>query len=168
MQVLVSHIGTVFECGNLASLALEDFGSDTSLNFKQFESYLSREVFSSLSDSLGRRDLSLLEKQIDQICWNLSKSKLILDSVKRNPRLGSESTFKLFRLFCLLGDLITDADTNNAQVGGPMISGRGVIKHAWKYVLNRSLLYFRLYCVRKKRNSYLRNYCQPYREESVI
>ncbi|OXA65026.1 switch-associated protein 70 [Folsomia candida] len=116
LKVLVSHIGTVFECGNLASLALEDFGSDTSLNFKQFESYLSREVFSSLSDSLGRRDLSLLEKQIDQICWNLSKSKLILDSVKRNPRLGSESTFKLFRLFCLLGDLITDADTNNAQV----------------------------------------------------
>jgi hypothetical protein len=111
-------VGTILDCDGLAS-ALEDFGNSSSLSFKQFETYLSKEVFSCIGDSLCRKELSILEKQIDEACWQISKAKLIADSIKRNPRLGNESIFKLFRIFCVLGDLIMDSDisqTDNAQV----------------------------------------------------
>jgi hypothetical protein len=114
-QVLVASLGTILDCQGLSS-ALEDFGSVHSLNFSQFEQYLSKEVFVSLSDSLSRKELSVLEKEIDEACWIISKSRLIAESIKRNPRLDNESIYKLFRIFCLLADLVTDPDNEHAQV----------------------------------------------------
>lgn len=113
----MASLGTILDCQGLCS-ALEDFGSSSTLSFSQFESYLSREVFSSLPDSLGRKELSLLEGKIEEACWLISKNKLMTESLKRSPRLGNESIYKLFRVFCLLADLMRDNDgTDNSQVG---------------------------------------------------
>jgi len=111
----VASLGTILDCQGLSS-ALEDFGNVQSLTFSQFEQYLSKEVFISLSNSLSRKELGSLEKQIDEACWIISKSKLIADSIKRSPRLDNESIYRLFRIFCLLSDLVTDTDTENSQV----------------------------------------------------
>jgi hypothetical protein len=115
LQVLVASLGTILDCQGL-SLALEDFGNSNSLSFAQFEGYLTREVFCSLSDSLSRKELFSLENGIDEVCWIICKSKLISDSIKRNSRLGNDSIYKLFRIFCLLADLVRDPDNENAQV----------------------------------------------------
>lgn len=114
-QVLVASLGTIIDCQGLSE-ALEDFGGTATLTYSEFEQYLSREVFSSLSDSLGRKELSTLESKIDEACWIISKSKLLADSLKRSPRVDSDNIFKLFRIFCLLADLVRDAETDIAQV----------------------------------------------------
>lgn len=111
----MASLGTIIDCQGLSE-ALEDFGGMSTLTFSEFEQYLSREVFSSLSDSLGRKELSSLEGQIDEACWIISKSKLLSESLKRSPRVDSENIFKLFRIFCLLADLVRDAETDIAQV----------------------------------------------------
>ncbi len=111
-QVFVASLGTILDCPGVDS-GLVDFRSTPNLNFAQFEFYLAREVFSSLSDSTSRREFAPLEKHIDEICWTLTKSKLPLS--KREPCLDRESAFKLYRIFCLLADLIRD-DDGNAQV----------------------------------------------------
>jgi hypothetical protein len=81
MQTLIIDIFlTILDCDGLVS-ALEDFGNSSSLSFKQFETYLSKEVFSCIGDSLCRKELSILEKQIDEACWQVSKAKLIADSM---------------------------------------------------------------------------------------
>ncbi|CAL8077657.1 unnamed protein product [Orchesella dallaii] len=115
LKVLVTSLGTIIDCQGLGE-ALEDFGGNSRLTFSELEQYLSREVFTSLSDSLGRRELSSLESQIDEACWIISKSKLLAESMKRNPRVDTENIFKLFRIFCLLADLVEDAETDIAQV----------------------------------------------------
>lgn len=92
---------------------MDDFRSSPTLNFGQFEYYLNREVFTSLSDSATRIELSPLEKAIDEACWNITKSKL--EKCKKDSPIQEESRFKLFRIFALLADLIQDED-GNAQV----------------------------------------------------
>ena len=105
-------MGTILDCPGVDK-GLEDFRSTTSLNFSQFEYYLSKEVFSTLSESTSRSQFAPLEQHIDEICWTLTRSKL--SSSKRDPCLDRETAFKLFRIFCLLADLVRD-DDGNAQV----------------------------------------------------
>ncbi|CAG7725678.1 unnamed protein product [Allacma fusca] len=114
LKVLVASLGTILECQGVDK-GLEDFRSTSGLNFAQFDFYLEKEVFSSLSDSVSRKELAPLESSIDETCWIVTKSKLTQESLKRDPCLDVDSAFKLFRIFCLLADLVRDED-GNAQV----------------------------------------------------
>jgi hypothetical protein len=105
-------LGTILDCQGVDK-GLDDFRSSSTLNFGQFEFYLNREVFTSLSDATTRAQLAPLEKAIDEACWNITKSKLEIN--KKDAVLGESDRFKLFRIFSLLADLIQDED-GNAQV----------------------------------------------------
>jgi len=111
-QVFAASIGTVLDSFGVEN-GLDDFRSSPTLNFSEFEYYLSHEVFSCVCDIHNRTDLALMEKYIDEVCWTLTKSKL--DWNRRNSPLDKETAFKLFRIFCLLADLVRD-DEGNAQV----------------------------------------------------
>lgn len=112
LRVFVASLGSLLDCHEVDK-GLEDYGNKATLNYNQFESYLSREVFSSLSDATSRDELAVLEKSIDEACWILTKSKL--NPSKRASGLDETSAFKLFRIFCLLADLVRDEE-GNAQV----------------------------------------------------
>ena len=114
-QVLVTSLGTILDCQDVEK-GLEDYKGTTDLNFAQFEHYLQNEVFSSLSDSASRSILSPLECSIDEACWIITKSKLMQRTLKEPLCFDSETGFKLFRIFCLLADLVRDEE-GNAQVG---------------------------------------------------
>ena len=94
---------------------LEDYKGTKDLNFAQFEDYLQNEVFSSLSDSASRKILSPLECRIDEACWIITKSKLMQISLKEPTSFDADTGIKLFRIFCLLADLVRDEE-GNAQV----------------------------------------------------
>lgn len=108
----MASIGTVLDSFGVEN-GLDDFRSSNCLNFSEFEYYLSHEVFSCVCDVHDRSDLALIEKYIDDVCWTLTKSKLEWN--RRRSILDKETGFKLFRIFCLLADLVRD-DKGNAQV----------------------------------------------------
>ena len=112
-QVFVTSLATILDCPGVDQ-GLDDFRSTDTLNFIEFEYYLAHEVFSTVNESASRYELAPIEKRIDEICWTLCKSKFD-GGTKNNQLLDRDAKFKLFRIFSLLADLVTDED-GSAQV----------------------------------------------------
>lgn len=51
--------------------------------------------------------------RIFQVCWFVCRKNLL---TRDKPVFGDDSVFKLFRIFCLLADLVQDADDINHYV----------------------------------------------------
>lgn len=51
--------------------------------------------------------------RIFQVCWFVCRKNLL---TRDKPVFGDDSVFKLFRIFCLLADLVQDADDTNHYV----------------------------------------------------
>lgn len=82
---------------------LDDYRSTAYLNFEQYRYYLFKEVFSALPDQMSIPDQHANETKVDEVCWELCKSNYI---ERDNPLLPDDCVFMLFRIFCMLGDMV--------------------------------------------------------------
>ncbi|KAL4716702.1 hypothetical protein ACJJTC_004821 [Scirpophaga incertulas] len=86
---------------------LDHFRSSQELTFDEFLYYLQQEVFSSLPKAVTLQVVREYEKKISEVCWLVCRKSLVC---RDKPVFDDESVFKLFRIFCLLADLVQDAD----------------------------------------------------------
>lgn len=104
LKVLTANIGTLLDLYGVEK-GLDHYRSTTSLNFHHYKYYLQKEVFASLPDTFTLPVLRQLEARIDEVCWLICKKKILL---RNNPILPDKCVYSLFRVFCLLADLVPD------------------------------------------------------------
>ncbi|KAL1452076.1 hypothetical protein WDU94_006390, partial [Cyamophila willieti] len=109
-QVLTANIGTILDLYGVEK-GLEHFRSTPDLNFHHFKYYLLKEVFSSIPDIHSFVELRAYEGKIDEICWLICK-KHYLECLRGDqlPHLPDHCLYQLFRVFCLLADLIPESE----------------------------------------------------------
>lgn len=111
-QVLTANIGTLLDLYGIER-GLEHFRSTSTLNFDQYKYYLQKEVFSSLPDKLTLPELREYENRIAEVCWLICRKHFLF----RDKRIFSDdSVFQIFRVFCVLAELIPDAEEGTYQV----------------------------------------------------
>ncbi|VVC91266.1 unnamed protein product [Leptidea sinapis] len=89
LKVLTANIGTLLDLYGVEK-GLDHFRSSQELTFDEFRYYLQHEV-----------------------CWFVCRKNLL---TRDKPVFKDESVFKLFRIFCLLADLVQDADETNRYI----------------------------------------------------
>ncbi|PSN46675.1 hypothetical protein C0J52_06380 [Blattella germanica] len=110
LKVLTANIGTLLDLYGVEK-GLEHYRSTSDLNFEHYKYYLQKEVFSSLPDTtLSLSVLRDLEEKIDEVCWLVCR-KRYLDQRDR-PVFQDNCVYKLFRIFCLLAELLPDDSSN--------------------------------------------------------
>ncbi|CAH0691991.1 unnamed protein product [Spodoptera exigua] len=105
-KVLTANIGTLLDLYGVEK-GLDHFKSSQELTFDEFRYYLQREVFSSLPKTATLPIVREYEKKISEVCWLVCRKSLL---GREKSVFSDDSVFKLFRIFCLLGDLVQDAD----------------------------------------------------------
>ncbi|KAJ3645131.1 hypothetical protein Zmor_022818 [Zophobas morio] len=110
LKVLTANIGTLLDLYGVER-GLEHFRSTPTLNFDQYKYYLQKEVFSSLPNKLPLPDLRDYEARIAEVCWLVCRKKFIN---RESQIFSDESVFQIFRIFCLLGDLVLDGHNENS------------------------------------------------------
>ena len=63
-------------------------------------------MFSSLPDTFTLTSIQDFESRVDEVCWLVCKKDLVS---REKPLLPDESIFQLFRVFCMLADLVQDS-----------------------------------------------------------
>ncbi|CAH0390572.1 unnamed protein product [Bemisia tabaci] len=109
LKVLTANLGTLLDVYGVEK-GLEHFRSTPTLNFEHFKYYLLKEVFSSLPETTPLIILRDLEARIDEVCWLVCK-KAYLE--RDNAILPEDCVYELFRVFCLLADLVPDHSNPN-------------------------------------------------------
>ncbi|CAH1376867.1 hypothetical protein MTP99_018273 [Tenebrio molitor] len=109
LKVLTANVGTLLDLYGVER-GLEHFRSTSTLNFDQFKYYLQKEVFSSLPNKLPLPELRNYEARIAEVCWLVCRRKFVC---RENKIFSDESVFQIFRIFCLLGELIPDPHTED-------------------------------------------------------
>ncbi|RZF33968.1 hypothetical protein LSTR_LSTR012088 [Laodelphax striatellus] len=104
LKVLTANIGTLLDLYGVEK-GLEHFRSTPSLNFHHYKYYLLKEAFSSLPDSLSLPSLRQFESRIDEVCLLICKKNFVQRS---NPILPDQCVFRIFRVFCMLADLVPE------------------------------------------------------------
>ncbi|XP_012275121.1 differentially expressed in FDCP 6 homolog [Orussus abietinus] len=112
LKVLTANIGTLMDLYGVEK-GLEHFRSTQTLTFEQFTYYLQKEVFSSLTEATPIQTCRSLEEGIDEICWLVCR-KGYLD--RAHPVFEDLSVYRLFRVFCLLAEIETDAAGSSYMV----------------------------------------------------
>ncbi|XP_075220283.1 differentially expressed in FDCP 6 homolog [Lycorma delicatula] len=102
LKVLTANIGTLLDLYGVEK-GLEHYRSTSSLNFQHYKYYLQKEVFASLPDTFTLPGLRQFESRIDEVCWLICKKNFIL---RNNPILPDQCVYSLFRVFCLLAELV--------------------------------------------------------------
>lgn len=114
LKVLTANIGTILDLYGVEK-GLEHFRSTPDLNFHHFKYYLLKEVFSSVPDTHSFIELRAYEAKIDEICWLICKKHYLeTHRTEKPPILPDQCVYQLFRVFCLLADLIADSDNGEA------------------------------------------------------
>lgn len=118
-QVLTANIAILLDLYGVER-GLDHYRSTSTLNFKHYHYYLMEEVFSSIPHNITLAQQRNFETKIDEVCWLICRKKYLRstqnDSDERIPTNNNSKTknncvYKLFRLFCMFGDLIeTDED----------------------------------------------------------
>lgn len=111
-QVLTANIGTLLDLYGVER-GLEHFRSTPTLNFDQFKYYLQKEVFSSLPAKLPLPELREYETRIAEICWLVCQKQFV---ERENKIFQDQSVFQIFRIFCLLAELVPDHGDDRYQV----------------------------------------------------
>ncbi|CAG9561725.1 unnamed protein product [Danaus chrysippus] len=109
LKVLTANLGTLLDLYGVEK-GLDHYKSSQELTFDEFRYYLQHEVFSSLPKVLNLPVAREYEKKISEVCWFVCKKHLL---TRDKPVFSDDSVFKLFRIFCLLADLVQDADDTN-------------------------------------------------------
>ncbi|XP_052741320.1 differentially expressed in FDCP 6 [Bicyclus anynana] len=112
LKVLTANIGTLLDLYGVEK-GLDHYRSSQELTFDEFRYYLQHEVFSSLPKTLNLPVAREYEKKISEVCWLVCRKSLLS---RDKPIFSDDSVFKLFRIFCLLADLVQDADDTNHYV----------------------------------------------------
>lgn len=105
LKVLTANIGTLLDLYGVEK-GLEHYRSTPDLNFEHFKYYLQKEVFSSLPDTLTLSTIQDFEARVDEVCWLVCKKDLLS---REKPLLPDDSVFQLFRVFCMLSDLVQES-----------------------------------------------------------
>ncbi|XP_057665231.1 switch-associated protein 70-like [Diorhabda carinulata] len=109
LKVLTANIGTLLDLYGVER-GLEHFRSTSVLNFDQFKYYLQKEVFASLPKTLQHQEIRVYENKIAEVCWLICRKKYL----PRDGRILSEdSVFQIFRIFCVLAELVIDHNNDN-------------------------------------------------------
>ncbi|KAG5900190.1 hypothetical protein JTB14_035334 [Gonioctena quinquepunctata] len=109
LKVLTANIGTLLDLYGVEK-GLEHFRSTSTLNFDQFKYYLQREVFSSLPTKLPVPELRIYENKIAEVCWLVCRKNYL---TREQTVFSEELVFRIFRIFCVLADLIPDQHNEN-------------------------------------------------------
>ncbi|XP_047503933.1 differentially expressed in FDCP 6-like isoform X1 [Pieris napi] len=112
LKVLTANLGTLLDLYGVEK-GLDHFRSTQELTFDEFRYYLQHEVFSSLPKTLTLPISREFEKKISEVCWFVCRKNLL---TREKPIFADNSVFKLFRIFCLLADLVQDADDSNRYI----------------------------------------------------
>ncbi|XP_050350687.1 differentially expressed in FDCP 6-like [Nymphalis io] len=123
LKVLTANIGTLLDLYGVEK-GLDHYRSSQELTFDEFRYYLQHEVFSSLPKTLNLPVAREYEKKISEVCWFVCKKNLL---ARDKPIFSDDSVFKLFRIFCLLADLVQDADDASHYVVVLQPSEAGII-----------------------------------------
>ncbi|XP_049873700.1 differentially expressed in FDCP 6-like [Pectinophora gossypiella] len=106
LKVLTANIGTLLDLYGVEK-GLDHYRSSQELTFDEFRYYLQHEVFSSLPKTVTLPVIREYETKISEVCWLVCRKNLLS---RDKPTFNDNSVFKLFRIFCLLADLVQDAD----------------------------------------------------------
>ncbi|CAH1282304.1 unnamed protein product [Diabrotica balteata] len=109
LKVLTANIGTLLDLYGVER-GLEHFRSTSVLNFDQFKYYLQKEVFSSLPKTLQHHELRLFESKIAEVCWLICRTRYL---PRDNRIFSDDSMFQIFRIFCVLAELVVDQFNEN-------------------------------------------------------
>ncbi|KAJ0176473.1 hypothetical protein K1T71_007652 [Dendrolimus kikuchii] len=123
LKVLTANIGTLLDLYGVEK-GLDHFRSSQELTFDEFKYYLQHEVFSSLPKTVTLPVVREYEKKISEVCWLVCRKTLL---ARDKPVYNDDSVFKLFRIFCLLADLVQDADETNRYVVVLQPSEAGIV-----------------------------------------
>ena len=99
---MTNDIGKILDLQDVDK-GLDDYRSTSYLTFEQYRYYLFKEVFSALPDEMSVLDQQKNETKVDEVCWDLCKSNYI---ERDNPILPNDCVFMLFRIFCMLGEMV--------------------------------------------------------------
>ena len=108
LKVLTQNLGTLLD---LADQKVEDglaeFRSTGTLTFEHYKFYLTHEVYSRLPEELSPDRLRDYQAAVEDACWLLFRPA----ALKRDmPTLPEDCVRRLFRVFCCLGELMSDPD----------------------------------------------------------
>ncbi|KAF7995151.1 hypothetical protein HCN44_004623 [Aphidius gifuensis] len=101
LKVLTANIGTIMDLYGVEK-GLDHYKSTSYLTFKQYILYLQKEIFSTITDSTPAKTCRLYENKIEDICWILCRKMFV---ERQNPIFNDDCVYKLFRIFCLLGEI---------------------------------------------------------------
>lgn len=111
LKVLTSSLGNILDvCG--VEKGLDDYRSTSNLTFEQYRYYLLKEVFSALPDTISVTEQRKTELKVDEVCW-LICSPYYLE--RSNPVFPDLCVFQLFRIFCMLAEMVED-EMGNLEV----------------------------------------------------
>ncbi|XP_052753335.1 differentially expressed in FDCP 6-like [Galleria mellonella] len=123
LKVLTANIGTLLDLYGVEK-GLDHFKSSQELSFDEFRYYLQHEVFSSLPKTMTLPVIRDYEKKISEVCWLVCRKNLVL---RDKPIFSDDSVLKLFRIYCLLADLVQDADNTEHYVVVLQPSEAGIV-----------------------------------------
>lgn len=123
LKVLTANIGTLLDLYGVEK-GLDHFKSSQELTFDEFRYYLQHEVFSSIPKTLSLTILREYERKISEVCWLVCRKSL---EQREKPVFNDESVFKLFRIYCLLADLVNDCDNDLQYVVVLQPSEAGIV-----------------------------------------
>lgn len=109
---MTANIGTLLDLYGVEK-GLEHYRSTTTLNFDQYKYYLQREVFSSLPDKLPLSALREFESRIAETCWLFCRKKY---SSTETSKFSEASAFRIFRIFCVLAELVEEEEVGSYKV----------------------------------------------------
>ncbi|KPI95683.1 Differentially expressed in FDCP 6-like [Papilio xuthus] len=122
-NVLTANIGTLLDLYGVEK-GLDHFRSSQELTFDEFRYYLQHEVFSSLPKTVTLPVVREYEKKISEVCWFVCRKSLL---GRDKPVFSDDSVFKLFRIFCLLADLVQDSEESSRYVVVLQPSEAGIV-----------------------------------------
>eukprot|EP00092_Neocalanus_flemingeri_P011175 GFUD01012038.1.p1 GENE.GFUD01012038.1~~GFUD01012038.1.p1 ORF type:complete len:586 (+),score=193.29 GFUD01012038.1:46-1803(+) len=106
LKVLTANLGHILEVRGTEQ-GLDDFRGTPTLTFDQYRFYLETEVFSALPDQISVDDQRSYEKKIDEVCWLICNPPYLERS---NPVYPDCCVIQLWRIFCMLGEMVEDED----------------------------------------------------------
>lgn len=88
-------------------------------------------MFSALPDEMSIEDQHKFEAKIDEVCWSICSSNYV---ERDNPLFPDECVYKLYRVFCMLGDMVEN-DEGKIEVK-KMTLRKKIFKNIKKELLN--------------------------------
>ncbi|XP_050302458.1 switch-associated protein 70-like [Anthonomus grandis grandis] len=110
LKVLTANIGTLLDLYGVER-GLEHYKSTVTLSFDDYKFYLQNEVFASFPAKLPLDDLRDYESRIAEVCWLVCRKRYLQ---RDNKVFTDESVFQLYRIFCVLAELLPDTQVEHS------------------------------------------------------